>query len=239
MQNSRQAIKERRQQRKRQQRITTILIISGVALIVAALLMIPTIQEALTPVGEIVHPELFSRPMVSGNAMGDPDAPVVIVDYSDFGCGHCANFAAGTELQIANEYVASGQVYFVYRSVGGLLGSATSQTLAEAAYCAGDQEKFWEFHDFAYANQNALYSSANAPVEKYIASFAEALDLEMSAFDDCLSGRQYKDRVQQDQLDAVQAGINSTPSFTVNGELLVGNRSFGDFQTAINAALSE
>jgi len=239
MTSSRQAIKERRRQRKRQQRITTILIISGVALIVAALLMIPTIQEALTPVGEIVHPELVTRPMVSGNAMGDPDAPVVIEEFSDFGCGHCASFSQGSALQIANEFVATGQVYFVSHSVGGLLGSATSQHLAEASYCAGDQDKYWEFKDYVFANQIALYSNANAPVDRYITSFAEALDLEIGAFEDCLNSRQYKDRVQQDQLDAVQGGINSTPSFLINGELLVGNRSFGEFQNAINAALSE
>jgi len=236
---SREAIKKRRQQRKRQQRITTILVVSGAALIVAALLMVPTIQEALTPVGEIIHPELVSRPMVSGNAMGNPDAPVVIDEYSDFGCGHCATFNEGSALQIANEYVSTGQVYFVSHSVGGLLGSATSQKLAEAAYCAGDQGKYWEYKDYIFANQLNLYSSANAPVDKYITSFAEAIELELPTFEECLSNRSYKDRVQQDQIDAVQAGINSTPSFLVNGELLIGNRPFGDFQQAIETALSQ
>lgn len=239
MQSSRQAIKERRQQRKRQQRITMILIISGAALIVAALLMIPTLQESLTPVGEIIHPELRTRPMVSGNAMGDPNAPVVIEEYSDFGCGHCANFSDGAALEIANAYVATGQVYFVSHSVGGLLGSQTSQQLAEAAYCATDQEKYWEFHDYVFANQAALYANANPPIDKYIASFAEALEIETGAFEECLSSRQYKDRVQEDQLEAVQAGINSTPSFLVNGTLLVGNQPFTEFQNMIEAALSQ
>lgn len=236
---SREAIKKRRQKRQRQQRITTILIISGAALIIAALLMIPTIQESLTPVGEIIHPDLVSRPMVSGNAMGNPDAPVVIEEYSDYGCGHCASFSEGSEVQITNEYVATGQVYFVSHSVGGLLGSATSQTLAEAAYCAGDQEKYWEYKDYIFANQLNLYSNANVPIEKYMTSFAEALELDLDSFNECLSSRQYKDRVQQDQIDAVQAGINSTPSFLVNGELLVGNLPFADFQRAIENALSQ
>lgn len=236
---SREAIKKRRHQRKRQQRVTTILIVSGAALIVAALLMVPTIQEALTPVGEIIHPEIISRPMVSGNAMGDPEAPVVLDEYSDFGCGHCANFNSTSALQIANEYVATGQVYFISHSVGGLLGSAASQTLAEAAYCAADQEKYWEYKDYIFANQVNLYANQNAPVDKYITSFAEALELDLATFEECLSSRQYKDRVQQDQLDAVQAGINSTPSFLVNGELLIGNRPYADFQQAFESALSQ
>ncbi len=235
---SRQKIQERRRQRKKQQRVTTILVVSGVALILAAILMLPTIRQSLVPVGEIIHPELVARPMTAGNAMGDPNAPVVIEEFSDFGCGHCANFSKGSGLELANSYVAEGQVYFISRTVGGLLGSTVSQALGEAAYCAGDQEKFWEYHDYIFANQAALYSDPNAPVDNYISSFAEALQLDMEAFDACVSGNDYRQQVQQDQIDATRAGINSTPSFLVNGQLLVGNQPFSEFQAAIEAALA-
>lgn len=238
MQN-RKAIQERRRQRKRQQNLTMILIISGIALILAAILMLPTIRQAFLPVGEIVHPELVARPMVSGNAMGDPDAPVLIEEFSDYGCGHCANFSEGTGLIIAETYVANGDVYFISRSVGSLLGSPISPQIAEAAYCAGDQEMYWEYHDYIFANQATLYANPNAPVAKYLVAFAEALALDLDAFNECVDSEKYKDRVQQDNLDATQAGVNSTPSFSINGTLIIGNRPLEDFQTAIEAALSQ
>ncbi|MBC8506725.1 MAG: DsbA family protein [Anaerolineales bacterium] len=235
----RSAIQERRRKQKKQQRMTTILIVSGIALIVAAILMLPTIQRSLTPLGEIIEVELNPRPDASGNAMGDPNAPVVIEEFSDFGCGHCGNFATSTGELIADTYVADGQVYFISRSVGSMLNQTTSPKLSEAAYCAGDQNKYWEYHDLIYANQIALYSSNNAPVDRYIELFATAVEIDLDAFSACLDGGKFTDQVAQDQLDAVQAGINSTPSFSINGQLLIGNRPVEDFQAAIDAALSE
>ena len=236
---SRSAIQERRRKQKKQQRMTTILIVSGLALIIAAVLMLPTISRSLTPLGEIVEVELKPRPNASGNAMGDPEAPVVIEEFSDFGCGHCGNFATSTGELIADTYVADGHVYFVSRSVGSMLNQTTSPKLSEAAYCAGDQNKYWEYHDLIYANQIALYSSQNAPVDRYIESFAAALELNMDEFNACLDSGEFTDQVAQDQLDAVQAGINSTPSFLINGQLIIGNRPATDFQAAIDAALSQ
>ncbi len=236
---TRQAIAERRRKRKKQQRLTTILIVSGVALILAAMLMLPTLQRSLTPLGEITVPELISRPNVSGNAMGDPNAPVVIEEFSDFGCGHCGNFSTSTGELIANTYVANGQVYFISRSVGSMLSQSTSPLLTEAAYCAGDQGKYWEYHDLIYANQIALYSSQNAPVDRYMQSFAEELSLDLDEFNACVDSDKYQEQIQQDQLDAVQAGINSTPSFVINGQLLVGNRPAEEFQAVIDSKLAD
>jgi len=236
---TRSAIQERRRKRKKQQRLTTILVVSGVALIIAAILMLPTIQRSLTPLGDIILTDLKSRPNASGNAMGDPNAPVVIEEFSDFGCGHCGNFATSTGELIADTYVADGQVYFVSRSVGSMLNQTTSPKLTEAAYCAGDQGKYWEYHDLIYANQIALYSSQNAPVDRYMQSFAEELSLDLDTFNACLDSDKFQDQISQDQLDAVQAGINSTPSFLINGQLIIGNRAAAEFQAAIDAALSE
>jgi len=238
MQN-RQAIQERRRRRKKQQRMTAVLVVSGAALVIAAILMMPTIQRSLIPLGEIIVPEFISRPNVSDNAMGDPDAPVVIEEFADFGCGYCADFAEGTGKLITETYITNGQVYFISRSVGSMLTPTPSPRLAEAAYCAGDQGKYWEFHDLVYANQTAIYSGPNVPIDRYLQAFGEELSLDMDAFDACLDERKYQDRTQQDQLDAVQSGVKSTPSFLINGRLVVGNRPTSEFQSLIEAALSK
>lgn len=230
--------RERIRRKQRQQRTITVLVVSGVALIIAALLMLPSLRQATVPAGEIIHPQVVERPMANGNAMGDPNAPVVVHEYSDFGCPHCANFASGTALELEKSYIASGQVYFVSHSVGALLGSETSVQLAEAAYCAGAQNKYWPFQDYVFANQALIYVDRNAPADGYIAAIAEAIELDLDAFNACVEERTYRDQVMQDQAEAIKAGINSTPSFLVNGELLVGNLPFADFQAAIERALN-
>ncbi|MEN8172232.1 MAG: thioredoxin domain-containing protein [Chloroflexota bacterium] len=233
---SRKAIKERRLQRKKQQRMTSILVIIGVALILSAFLMLPTIRQSVAPLGDFSQPELNPRPMADGNAMGDPNAPVVIHEYSDFGCSHCATFASGVGEQIAEAYVETGQVYFVYHSVGNML-SPLSVTATEAAYCAGDQGNFWEFHDIVFENQFILFTNPNLPFDKYMTAFAEALNLDMEAYTACVDGGNYSSKVQQDRVEAEAAGINSTPSFLVNGTLLVGAQPYSNFEAAIESAL--
>jgi len=233
---SRKAMKARRLQRKKQQRMTSILVIIGAALILSAFLMLPTIRQSVAPIGDFSQPALNPRPMADGNTMGDPNAPVVIHEYSDFGCSHCATFSTGVGEQIAETYVASGQVYFVYHSVGNML-SSTSVKASEAAYCAGDQGKFWEFHDIIFENQFILFTNPNLPFDKYMIAFAEALGLELDTFSACFDDGDYAGLVQKDRVDAQAAGINSTPSFLVNGTLLVGAQPFSEFETVIEAAL--
>ncbi len=235
---NRQAIRERQKRRKRQQRMTTMLIISGAALIIAAIFMMPTIRDTLTPVAEFVQPELNPRPMSQANAMGDPNAPVVIEEFSDFGCGHCGTFALEAGEEIVAQYVATGKVYFIYSSAGSILGHPNTPIAAEAAYCAGDQNKFWEYHDIVFANQTALFANLNAKIDKTLSAFAEALGMDVADFETCMDRGKYSDQVQQDGVEARQAGINSTPSFVINGKLVVGNLPFEQFQTEIEAALA-
>ena len=236
---NRQDIRNRRRKRKQQQRMVTVLIVVGVVFIFAAILMMPTITAAVTPVADFIRPDVNPRPMANANTVGDPNAPVVIEAFSDFGCGHCGTFAQTTGEEIIQKYVATGQVYFVYNSVGSLLGHPNSIVTAEAAYCAGDQNKFWEYHDILYANQIDLFSNINKSLDKTISAYAESLGLNVDAFEACLKSNKFQNDIQQDYIEATQAGINSTPSFLVNGELVVGYLPFVEFQALIEAALAK
>ncbi|MBU0512590.1 MAG: DsbA family protein [Chloroflexi bacterium] len=236
--NNRQTIKERRRHQKKQQRLITILIASGVALILAVLLVLPTIRYALTPVGEFVQPPLVPRPMANGNTMGDPNAPVLIEEFSDFACGYCGVFPQETGAEIENIYVSTGKVYFISRSSGSLIGHLNTPLAAEAAYCAADQNKYWEYQDIVFANQRTLFADPTAKIDKFLAAFAESLELDMGAFDDCVDSRKYRDRVRQDELDAIKANISATPSFLINGMLLEGAQPFAEFEKIIEAELA-
>ena len=139
---------------------------------------------------------------------------------------------------IAQNYVATGQVYFVFRSTGGLIGHPNTPMTTEAAYCAGDQDKFWDFHDMVFVNQIALLGDIYAKIGNTLNAYAEALGLDMESFNTCMDSRKYKDRVEQDEIDARQAGVDRTPSFLINGKLYVGALPYDDFEVAIQEALA-
>ncbi|HIE57696.1 MAG TPA: hypothetical protein EYP88_05650 [Anaerolineales bacterium] len=234
---SREDIRARRRKKKQQQRLTMILISAGVALIAFAIIMLPSIQRALTPLQEFTIPAPNPRPMADGNAMGDPEAPVTIIEFTSFGCGHCGDFAQGTGERLTEEYVSNGQVYFVARGVGSLIGNSLTQRAEEAAYCAADQNKYWEYHDIIFANQSLLFFSGLTHIDNYLNAFAEALGLDTDTFSECLDNHVHQDQVKKDERDARAAGVSGTPSFLINGILLEGNQPYRDFQAMIEEAL--
>jgi protein-disulfide isomerase len=234
---NREAILNRRRKRRQQQRLITIMIVAGVALIALAIILLPTLQRALTPLGEYTVPDSNPRPMADANAIGDPNAPVVIQEFSDFGCSHCADFAFGNGDLIAEDYVATGEVYFVSRSVGNMLNNPLTQQAAEAAYCAGDQNQYWEYHDLIYANQSILFYGGLRFIDNYLDAFAETLGLDMAAFNNCRSDGKFNQQVLADGVEARGFGINGTPSFVINGEVISGNLPYAEFQRAISEAL--
>lgn len=236
---ARQDIRERRRKQKQKQRITTVLMVAGIALIFTAVLMIPAIRDAVTPVEDFLKPEPNPRPMQSANTAGDPDSPVRLDIFSDFGCSHCGNFAQTTGELIMAEYVASGKVYMVYNSVGSLLGHPNSITTIEAAYCAGEQEMFWQYHDILFANQAFIFANINQKLDKTFIAYAEALGIDTDSFEACIKDNRYNDEIQQDLEEAREAEISSTPSFLINDTMIVGNQPFSDFQAAIESALAK
>jgi protein-disulfide isomerase len=232
----RQEMREKRTRQQRNSRIIAITLITLGALALAFLLIYPTIK----PVGTISTVEPNSRPQASMNSMGDPNAPVKIVEYSDFQCPYCRKFWEETEAQIVENYVKTGKVYFTYRSMGNWVGasanSTESQDAAQAAYCAGDENKFWEYHDLLFTNQNGENQGAFA--RKRLDVFADTLGLDKAAFKACMDGNKNMDKVNQDGVDGTQAGVSGTPSFVINGKLIEGAQPFDVFQQEIDAALA-
>jgi len=237
--NQKELLEERRAQRRKQKRLTIIMVVLGAGLIIsAALLLLSNTNQVDLTLNEIVRPDLEQPPLADGAAMGDPEAPVKIINYSDFGCSYCADFAETTEKQLAESYVANGDVYFEFRSVGPLLGAPVSVQAAEAAYCAGDQNALYPYKDLIFANQRQLFINVEADIAPTLVTFAQLLELDEEQFSDCLDSGKYSDRVAQDEVDARQAGVQGTPSFLVNGELLRGNQPFANFQQIIQQELA-
>jgi len=244
----RQELREKHLQQERTQRIV---IIIGVVIIAVALVGWAILAQR--PVEGIVSAKPIERPQVNFNAMGNPNAPVKIIEYSDFQCPYCKKFTDNTEAQIVDAYVKTGKVYFEYRALGFV--GAESGRAAEAAYCAGDQGKFWEMHDAIFANQGA--ENSGALNDNHLLAFAKTISgLDIKKFSDCFGSGNYADRTKQDLAEAnknVPAASNyaelvaakqygadgiSTPVFLVNGRIIPGALPFSEFQKEIEAALA-
>ncbi len=231
----RSELRHRRAQRQRQQRVVWALVIAGVVLVAAFLVLLP----GLTPVGEIVLATPVVYPSPDDHAMGDPRAPVVIQEFSDFQCPFCKRFHDETLQQIVDEYVRTGKVYFIYRHfpvVDQNDAKQESHAAATAAVCAGRQNRFWNYHDVLFANQTA--ENIGDFSDRRLRAMAEKLGLDVDAFDQCFASADARAAVSADDLLAKQSGLTSTPSFLINGKPLIGAQAFETFQQAIEAELA-
>lgn len=179
-----------------------------------------------------------SRPPVSGlitetAAKGPADAKVTITEYSDFQCPYCGQFARGTERQIDEAYVLPGKVRFLYRNR--ILIGDESVWAGEAAYCAGEQGRFWDYHDKLFESQNGenrgTFSKPN------LKRFANTLGLDGNSFGSCLDSDRYAQQVRAESVEGQRRGIQATPGFFVNNTKLDGALPFQDFKAAIEAEL--
>ena len=174
------------------------------------------------------------REVTQSNTMGDPNAPVHIIEYGDFQCPYCLKFWTETEPQLIEEYVNTGKVYFEYRSFP-ILGPESAWA-AEGVYCAGDQDKFWEYHDTLFTNWTGE-NVGDFTKEKLI-KYAKALDLNMTDFESCMSEEKHKGTVEQDKAEADTNGVHATPTFFINGFKLEGSQPFSILKDFIEQALN-
>ena len=231
----RQAVREKRQQRQRQQRLYILLGIVAIALIIAAILIVPN----LLPAGDIVQITPVSRPMVDGRSLGDPNAPVKIDVYEDFQCPACRTYTSDIESQIVDNYVATGKVYYTFRHFPFLDDNAIrkeSDQSANASMCAADQNRFWDYHDILFANWDG--ENQGAFTDKRLVAFAEAIGLDMNTFNDCFNANQFQTEIEADLTAGRDTGISGTPSVLVNGRIISPGfvPSYEEISQAIEAA---
>lgn len=162
---------------------------------------------------------------------GDPKAPVTIIEFSDYECPFCARFYSQTYLQIEEQYIKTGKVKLIYRDFP-LSFHAQAQKAAEAAECAGEQGKYYEMH-------NKLFEEGVQGGVASFKQFAKDLSLSTTKFNDCLDKGKMAAEVQKDFLDGQRAGIQGTPGFFVNGQLISGAQPFSVFQQVIEAELAK
>lgn len=167
---------------------------------------------------------------------GNAGAKVKIIEFADFRCPFCERFFSQTEPQLIKDYVDTGKASIYFRQYP-FLGPA-SVVAANAAECANDQGKFWDFHDYLYKNQPAetdtsLFTTAG------MTQIATTLGMDGTQFSSCLDGKTDDAKAQADLADGQKAGVNGTPTFFVNGTPLVGAQPYAAFKTLIDAELAK
>lgn len=174
---------------------------------------------------------------VGPGVMGNPDAPVVMIEYSDYQCAFCGQYIRETMPRIKERYINTGKVWYVYRDFP-LDFHPNAQKAAEAARCAGAQDAFWPMHDRLFGSQGEWSGQTGDDVLSTFVAHAEALELDVDVFEGCLKSGEQAAQVAQDMEAGVQDGVRGTPSFLINGKLVVGAYPFENFQQIIDAELA-
>lgn len=168
--------------------------------------------------------------------LGDPKAPVTVIEYGDYQCPYCGRFFETTEQSIRQTYIASGKVKMVFRDFQFL--GAESTLAGEAAACAKEQGKFWAYHDAIYQAEIKDGKEGNGNLNRSLfLQLAQNAGLDVNKFTSCYDSSKYEDAVKKATEDAASLGINSTPTLFVNGQIVKGALPFGQFQTIIEDAL--
>ena len=192
---------------------------------------------ALTPTPDAAALNALMDQAIEGTRhfKGNEDAAITMIEFADYQCPFCGRHFQQVQPQIDLQYLDSDQIRFGYYNMAFL--GAESTWAAEAAECAADQDKFWEFHDYLYNNQGGenqgVFSKEN------LKKFAGTLGLDATAFNDCLDSGKYTALVQEDTASARSLGLSSTPSFLINGQKIVGAQGLASFQQVIDPLIKQ
>lgn len=167
--------------------------------------------------------------------LGDPDAGISIVEFSDFQCPFCGRAASGALADFRNsDYFKNGEVNLVYKQFPLSSIHPFAQNAGEASLCAHDQDKFWEYHDTLFLNQGSLDDTS-------LKAYAEQLGLDTGAFNSCLDGDDKKSEVLKELAQATAAGGRGTPYFVIinndngNTQTVSGAVPWTNFEAAISS----
>jgi protein-disulfide isomerase len=203
---------------------------------------IPTAEDTTAEAPTVKNPTAEESIVVTQGVengyffIGDTTAPVTIVEYTDYQCPFCQRFFYDAYQQIQSAYVNTGKVKYVFKDYP-LTGHAKARPATYAAKCAGEQGNFTNMHEklFTYQSQWS-YSSEHEDLFK---NYAKELNLDMDKFTTCYeeAPSKYDEAIGKSMAEAISVGVSGTPSFTINGQLIVGAQKFNTFSQIIDSEL--
>ncbi len=191
----------------------------------------PAAQEPQGP--QTVSKDAFT--VRAANQLGNPDAKITVVEFADYQCPFCKRYHDTVGPDLLKQYADTGKIRFVYKH-SAFLGQE-SIWAAQAAECAADQGKFWQYHDLLFSKQNG--ENVGTFTKDNLIAYAKELKLDAAKFDPCLKNDVTLQRVISDTQEGRQVGVSGTPTFFINGKPLVGAQPLQAFQQQIDAALTK
>lgn len=205
----------------------------AVALIVAAGLIWSNRDSSNLPGLHEADAAALAGIPTDGRVIGDPDAPVHLIEYGDYQCPACASFSQTVFPNLLSDYIATGKVSFEFRDLA-FIGD-DSVTAAEAAACSIDQDGYWLYHDTIYANH--FGENLGNLSKSRLLQMAKLSGLDQDEISSCIDAGTNLTEVQSMHQEASQLGLTSTPSFVLNGEVLPW-QGWDAMKQAIDAALT-
>ena len=166
-----------------------------------------------------------------GYVQGSDSAPVTIIEYADFECPACMQFAVLTGPDIKRRLVETGRVRWIFRDFP-IEGHRNSMPAHLAAACADEQGRFWEMHDQLFFNHRRWVLESRP--ERRIRDLAGAIGLDDKRFNECLSSARYRDRILATRQIGVERGVSSTPTFEVNNLRVTGALGFDSLRVLVD-----
>ncbi len=173
--------------------------------------------------------------------LGDEDAPLTLIEFSDYQCPYCSRFTKEVFPLIKEEYIKSGKLRYVFRDFPIEQLHPQAQKAAEAAHCAGEQGKYWEMHDLLFEKQKAMEID-------HLKSYAKEMKLDVTDFNTCLDSGKYAKEIMKDLQEGQRAGVRGTPSFVlgktskdgnIKGRFIRGAVPYQEFRKMFEAMLKE
>ena len=201
----------------------------------------PAPQPAQIPT-QPTAPQVFRVSLDDDPVKGNPDAPVTVVEYSDFQCPFCLRFFQQTLPLIEKNYIDTGKIKFVYKDLPLDSLHPNARAAHIAAECADEQGKFWEYHDVLFEKQSQWSNLASSKLQNKFTEFATNMGLKAAKFKSCMQSPNIADEVNKDTLDAFSYGATGTPTFFIGNEengfvKLVGAQPYQTFRAVIDSRL--
>lgn len=171
-------------------------------------------------------------------ALGDPDAPITVLEFSDFGCPFCRRYSTTTFSQIKKEYIDTGKVYYVFKDYPIKQLHPQAELASQAAECAGEQGKYWEMHETLFSNPQE-WDTTEPAAREAMTKYAGDLQLDSTKFAACMEpGATARSDVEANMAEGRHLNLTGTPSFVINGKLLAGAQPLDVFQRVFDRELA-
>ena len=169
--------------------------------------------------------------------LGSPEAKVLIIEFGDYQCPSCRMFWKDIEPRLKKDYIDTGKVKLVFRDFPLMQSHPEALLAAMAVNCAGEQGKYWQYHDKVFREQ---YNKGDDVIRFKAADlkkWAKDIKLDSSAFDQCLDSEKYKNEVMKDKMEGEAAGVQGTPTFFINGRVMGGAQQYPEYKKLIDDLL--